>query len=149
MSSPQNFLEHYSIILNTLEIKILQCQKIDFMEKNDTFVRYCPSMESFYNSRQLSLDGGTRICPMCNQNTETLNHFFFVCPKYISQRERFLSKFYIWTNEIGVNLNIRTILGFHEKLENKKFARLTRTARENIFQETIDYILSTNRFKYL
>ena len=95
------------------------------------------------------MNGGTRICPMCNQDTETLNHFFFVCPKYISQRERFLSKFYIWTNEIGVNLNIRTILGFHEKLANKKFARLTRTVRENIFQETIDYILSANRFKYL
>ena len=45
--SPPNFLEHYFIILNTLEIKILQFQKIDFMEKNDTFVRYCPSMVSF------------------------------------------------------------------------------------------------------
>ena len=44
LGSPKNFLKHSFIILNTLETKILQYQKIDLVEKNDTFVRYCPSM---------------------------------------------------------------------------------------------------------
>ena len=95
------------------------------------------------------LNGGDRTCPKCQRGKETLDHYFFVCPSYKSQREIFISKCIPWVRKLNETVSVRTVLGFHEKLINPKFAQTTKHIRKKLLQETIDFISKTDRFKYV
>ena len=101
---------------------------------------------SFYNN----IETGKRCC-FCNQNKiETLNHFFFECPRFCSQRSQFLKNVNPLFKKLGLPQNhVSSCLGFNPQLVSNNYRKNTRAMRSRLYDYTCDFLRQSQRFKFV
>ena len=104
------------------------------------------AIHSFYHEPK-----GDKNCTFCNQRKiESLNHFFFKCPRYSKERSLYFEKVKPLFRKLGLPQDhVSSCLGFNQRLGSKKYRIQTKSLRTSLYKHTCDFLRQSNRFRFV
>ena len=104
------------------------------------------AQHSFFHNPEAS-----NTCQHCHmQQPETLSHFFLQCPAHAQHRSKYLASISPILKELELPQNqVKSFLGFNDRMTSKFYCRETRCKRKRLYEHTCDFMRNTKRFRFV
>jgi len=101
------------------------------------------------DSHYMNLDG-SKQCSHCTRDAvESLEHYFLKCTTFAKQRKTLISNVSPLLKSLGLPLNVKSLLGFDDRLASASYRKISKTIRAMLYKHTCAFMRSTNRFKFV